>query len=345
MNEIKHFTNNPETEGIAEVAVTGNDNAYGVTWAEVVREYLKTGYAGEETRCEVEAFGKTYKVLKREGVTAFYDKDGNTLFDVTNDRLEKEYEWFMASGWPGEPEEEMEPGEPVTPMGKVISDIEKQAFEAATGQKPENDAEMVPMGTTSIADIVTGNVPAPTVEEVETAKKANAGDVKAQAKQKLEEELKKAKDKAFADPVISYLLKRCEEDNGLSEDVIQKHKTWDKCFDYIYSQARKQTKGNSCAVRDEVVYEWAEDYYHKDDKAEEEAKAKKEAAAKAKREKAAAEKKTSLKTENSTNKTVKAQTERAKGQHSVEKKEPKPKKESKSKDMDGQLDMFSMMGM
>jgi hypothetical protein len=312
MNDFMHFTNNPETEGIAEVAVSGNDNAYGVTWAEVVREYLKKGYAGEETRCEVEAFGKTYKVLKREGVTAFYDKDGNTLFDVENDRLKKEYEWFMASGWPGEPEE---------------------------------DADMVPMGTASLEDIVTGNVPAPTDEEVETAKKANSGDIKAQAKQKLEEELKKAKDKSFADPVISYLLKRCEEDNGLSEDVIQKHKTWDKCFDYIYSQARKQTKGNSCAVRDEVVYEWAEDYYHKDDKAEEEAKAKKEAAAKAKREKAAAEKKASSKTENSTNKTAKAQTEQAKVQRSVEKKEPKPKKESKSKDMDGQLDMFSMMGM
>ena len=55
-----------------------------------------------------------------------------------------------------------------------------------------------------------------------------------------------------------------------------------KCYQYINEQARKQAKGNSCAVRDDVVYEWAEDYYHKDDKAEEEEKTK--AAKKAKEE-------------------------------------------------------------
>ena len=32
---------------------------------------------------------------------------------------------------------------------------------------------------------------------------------------------------------------------------------------YGNEQARKQAKGGSCAVRDDVVYEWAEDYYHK----------------------------------------------------------------------------------
>jgi hypothetical protein len=334
MNEIKHFTNNPETAGIAEVKVKENDNAYGVTWAEVVREYLKTGYANEESGCEVEAFGKTYKVLKRDKVTAFYDESGNTLFDVENDRLKKEYEWFMASGWPGETEEEAEDGEPEE-TNEETSEVE---------QKTEADADTVPMGTASLEDIVTGNVPAPTDEEVETAKKANSGDIKAQAKQKLEEELKKAKDKSFADPVISYLLKRCEEDNGLSTDVMQEHKTWDKCFDYIYSQARKQTKGNSCAVRDEVVYEWAEDYYHKDDKAEEEEKAKKEAERKKKQ--AENEKKAKAKTD----KPKTDDNPESKKADSVEKPKPAEKKEAakpkkNSKDMDGQMDLFSMMGM
>lgn len=42
--------------------------------------------------------------------------------------------------------------------------------------------------------------------------------------------------KCFAivvDPIITYLLKRCEEDQGLAEDVMQDGKTWNKCFDYI----------------------------------------------------------------------------------------------------------------
>lgn len=56
---------------------------------------------------------------------------------------------------------------------------------------------------------------------------------------------------------------------GLAEDVIQDGKTWDKCFKYIVEQAKKIPRsGNGVAVEDRVVYEWAEDYYHKEDKPE-----------------------------------------------------------------------------
>lgn len=58
-------------------------------------------------------------------------------------------------------------------------------------------------------------------------------------------------------------MKRCEEDQGLAEDVMQEGKTWNKCFNYIVEQARKQSNGRSTAVEDRAVYEWAEDYYHK----------------------------------------------------------------------------------
>lgn len=58
-------------------------------------------------------------------------------------------------------------------------------------------------------------------------------------------------------------MKRCEEDQGLAEDVMQEGKTWNKCFNYIVEQARKQSNGRSAAVEDQIVYEWAEDYYHK----------------------------------------------------------------------------------
>lgn len=85
--------------------------------------------------------------------------------------------------------------------------------------------------------------------------------------EKLKNELASIKDKTFAEPVIQYLIKRCEEDSGMAEDVCQDHKTWNKCFSYIFRKAREQASGASqCVVKEEVVYEWAEDYYRKDDK-------------------------------------------------------------------------------
>ena len=208
-----------------------------------------------------------------------------------------------------------------------------QEFEVAVGTAEavvsslETTTE-IPDDTESDTDIVipegmTSNVE--TIEEIE--KEENDKPAKKMAKEKLEKELKNAKDKTFAEPVIGYLLERCEEDAGLSADILQEHKTWNKCLDYIYEQAKKQATGDMAAVREDIVYEWAEDYYHKDDKAEEEKKAKE-----------AAERK-------------KKQEERAKKMKSESAKEetPKPKEEPKSKknnkDMDGQIDMFSMMGM
>lgn len=105
-------------------------------------------------------------------------------------------------------------------------------------------------------------------EEIEAAEAENAKPVKQKAREKLEAEKKKATQKNFADPIITYLMKRCEEDQGLAEDVMQEGKTWSKCFNYIVEQARKQSNGRSTAVEDRVVYEWAEDYYHKYEKPE-----------------------------------------------------------------------------
>ena len=75
--------------------------------------------------------------------------------------------------------------------------------------------------------------------ESETTSKQEIRPVKQLAEEKLKKELAAAKDKSFADPIISYLLKRCEEDEGMAEDVAQEYKTWQKCFDYIYRQARQ----------------------------------------------------------------------------------------------------------
>lgn len=302
----------------------GDNQDYEHEWSKAVLEYLENGYSSEDSKSEVEVGNTTYKILKREKVTAFYDADGNTLFDIENDRLKEEYEAMDFSA-----------SEPQSEMGKVISNIEQQAFEQAVNDDIDAD-DTVPMGTASLKEIVEG-IPAPISEEVEAEKKNNSsvyiGVVGAVTK--LQEELKKAKDKAFADPVIKHLIERCEESESLASDICQDHKTWEKCYKYIYEQARKQAKGSSCAVRDDVVYEWAEDYFHKDDKAEEDKKAKE-----------AAERK---KKQDEKTKTDSKKKEVSKPAVEPEKKTEAPKPEAKpkrnNKDMDGQLDMFSLLGM
>lgn len=357
--EIQHFTEAPEIQHFAVEKVSKNDNVYGVTWGNLVREYLETAYSDGNTQAEVVSFGVTYKVLKRGEVTAFYDADGNTLFDVENRRLEKEYEWVMNDAANANAENiNLEEGKADVAEEENANTFKEEADtetgEASKTERAENEEENSPDVRSEADDNVisaeenTYESPAST-EAVATDKGEHDKSAKQSAKDKLEKELKGAKDKSFADPIIRYLLKRCAEDEGLARDVIQKHKTWEKCFDYIYAQARKQSKGNRAAVRDDVVYEWAEDYYHKDDKAEEEKAAKKAAEAKAKREKAAAEKKAiandktagaaarlSPKKDRNAEKPTPAKEEKQKEQ-------AKPKK--KGKEMEGQLDMFSMMGM
>lgn len=156
---------------------------------------------------------------------------------------------------------------------------------------------------------------------------------------KLEKEKASAKEKDFAEPIIGYLLKRCEEDSGLAEDVLQEHKTWKKCFNYIFEKAKKQAVGNCAAIRDEVVYEWAEDYYHKDDKAEEEKKAKEAAE---RRKKAEVQRKEAAKKKSDKKETVSKTQKRAKVEVK-EKAQSQPKK--KPNELEGQMDLFSMMGL
>lgn len=314
--EVKHYR-------------VGDNEDYEYEWSKAVLNYLESGHASEDGRNEVKVGNTTYKILKRENVTAFYDEAGNTLFDVENARLKEEYEAMEMTETENEPQSE---------IGKTISSIEKQAFEHAfendTDKKNDNDNE----------DITSKECDGP-VEETQIKEDAKAEENVQKssvyigvvgAVTKLQEELKKAKEKDFAKPVIEQLIERCKDSESLASDVCQDHKTWEKCFKYIYEQARKQIKGSSGAVRDDVVYEWAEDYYHKDDKAEEERKAKKEAEAKAKREKAVAERKTQAKEKPSS---IAAPV--------IPKKEDKRKEQVKKngKDMEGQLDMFSMMGM
>lgn len=363
--EVQHFTDSPEIQSFHDVKQSKYDDAYGVTWGNVVREYLKTAYSGESAQAEVVLNDVTYKILKRDSVTSFYDADGNTLFDVENSRLEKEYEFVAKEGAGNEcqiarqieetGEEDLKCSGGVDEMcedcEKVSAEEEQESEEEDSsdedGESEEaEESDVVPMGTVSLKDIVTGNIPNPTPEEVKAAKEENAKPVKERAIEKLQAELKDAKEKGFAEPIINYLLKRCDEDNGLAEDVAQKHKTWEKCYSYIYSKARGRAKGNCAAVRDDVVYEWAEDYYHQDDKAVEEKKAKEEA------ERAKQRKETQKKQKEDQKKRIEGMQKRrekagpSKQEKAAEiKKQEEQKRKKNSKDMEGQMDLFSLMGM
>ena len=158
-------------------------------------------------------------------------------------------------------------------------------------------------------------------------------DLKDKAKKKLEQELKESSNKGFAEPVINYLQTRIQESNALAADICQEHKSCGRCLNYIYEKAREELSGKNGAIRDDVVYEWAEDYYHKDDKEEVE-KELKESKGKAKKIE------TIQKEESKPNNLGYEKPVRE------AKKDIKPAGTGKKKNenVDGQLDMFSLLG-
>lgn len=178
----------------------------------------------------------------------------------------------------------------------------------------------------------------------EAEKTENTKSIKQKAKEKLEAEKKKATQKNFAESIIAYLLKRCEEDQGLAEDVMQEGKTWNKCFNYIVEQARKQSNGRSTAVEGQVVYEWAEDYYHKEEKPE----AKKKVSDKKQVDTVNKAKPAVKKVETQKNSSEKTDEELPKKDIPQPEKKEKPKKKETPKKqdkpaMDGQMSLFDLL--
>ena len=171
----------------------------------------------------------------------------------------------------------------------------------------------------------------------------NAKLVKQKARKKLEAEKKKATQKNFADSVIAYLLKRCEEDQGLAEDVMQEGKTWNKCFNYIVEQARKQSNGRSTAVEDQVVYEWAEDYYHKYEKPETAKKEKDKKPATTKKTEAPAKKVTETKKDVQKTKDDSKVSEKPVKKEDASKQRKAEKTSTKSSELSGQMSLFDLL--
>lgn len=109
--EIEHF-----------ILDSSGAKAYGWYRSEIVKEYLRTCHKEVQSNCEITVLNRNYKVLKREKVVAFYDADGKALFDVTNERLEAEYNW-MAKTIAGADDEvtEADTSEP-----EVVCEIEQE---------------------------------------------------------------------------------------------------------------------------------------------------------------------------------------------------------------------------
>ena len=223
-----------------------------------------------------------------------------------------------------------------------MSEQLKQELEADTGRlETETVAGSETIGKQE-KDAVEGKLESQEGDESKSEAE-NAKLVKQKARKKLEAEKKKATQKNFADSVIAYLLKRCEEDQGLAEDVMQEGKTWNKCFNYIVEQARKQSNGRSTAVEDQVVYEWAEDYYHKYEKPETAKKEKDKKPATTKKTEAPAKKVTETKKDVQKTKDDSKVSEKPVKKDAASKQRKAEKTSTKSSELSGQMSLFDLL--
>lgn len=138
--------------------------------------------------------------------------------------------------------------------------------------------------------------------------------------------------------IIEHVSQKCAADPDYNDLVIQSHKSWKRCYDFIIDKARKAAAGSGSYFSDDnTVLGWIDEYYKKDDKAEAEAEKKKaeEAVEKAKKAK---ERKAAESREKSSEKKQKALfKERA---EVTGKKAEKLKSEQKN--TDGQMSLFEI---
>ena len=185
----------------------------------------------------------------------------------------------------------------------------------------------------------------------EAEKTENTKSIKQKAKEKLEAEkaLKTTKvngcmvDESITSETIDYLMKRCEDDQGLAEDVIQDNKTWYKCLEYIIDQVKKKSGGASTAVKHCVVYEYAEDYYHKEEKTETAKKEKGKKPATTKKTEAPDKKVTEIKKDIQETKDDSKVSEKPEKKDAASKQRKTEKTSTKSSGLNGQMSLFDLL--
>jgi len=76
-----------------------------------------------------------------------------------------------------------------------------------------------------------------------------------------------------AEPIMRFLLQKCEGDEEFSGMVTQEHKTLAKCFSFVHEQACNHLDKKNGWIEDDEVYMMAVDYFNLDDEEHERKKA------------------------------------------------------------------------
>jgi len=179
--------------------------------------------------------------------------------------------------------------------------------------------------------------------------------------------------------ICDHLIRRCKEDAGFAQDVLNASRTWNSCFGYIKDKARKEASAGVACIEDRIVYEWAEDYIRTGEEKEPQKASGTEAKKSSKSTKNAQKRNKSAGTATENAHTAAESAQSASENAQIQPKDPeskepeaqeagseekpaakkrkskekpkapkaeKPKKEKKPKDagMDGQMDLFSLFG-
>lgn len=315
--EVQHFTEVPEIQHFAIEKVSKNDNVYGVVWGNVVREYLKTAYSEENVQADIISDGITYKVLKREIVTAFYDADGNTLFDVENGRLEKEYEYVMQ--------------EDKTTGGLEKKNIDLEKEEASKTKHTEDEKKSSPADKTEAVKSYSSGEEKLIVEEDEMI-----ASVKPEFKKMMRVQL---------DLIFKELIGWTKQDSEFDKKVLLEHKSMKRCMKFCADKAmelREPSDQEKAAARNNIpimtpvgsdmLFGWIKEYYNKDDKAEVEKEEKRKV--NKKKSKAAPKGKVNAKQSETSKKKVQKETKYDEVKSTT----------SKKREMENQLSVFDLMG-
>ena len=136
-------------------------------------------------------------------------------------------------------------------IGQDETELPESKLEDESGNEVKAE-DTVYLGKASLAEILTGMAD-PTEEEIRAAEIENAKPVKQKAKEKLEAEKKKATQKNFADPIITYLLKRCEEEKPEAKKKVSDKKQVDTVNKAKPAVKKVETQKNSSEKTDEEL--------------------------------------------------------------------------------------------
>lgn len=153
-----------------------------------------------------------------------------------------------------DPEEggtESQPGEDIG--SGVSADGTAEATREVPADEPAGEAES---HAEAPAERSEGTTPAEDSSHDESSAAAGHAD---KAAEKLKG-WKKANKHPYCTLICDHLIRRCREDEGFAQDVLQESKTFAGCYTHIKGEARKMKEGDCACVEDRVVYEWAEDY-------------------------------------------------------------------------------------